>query len=294
MLKSFYNYKQHAQAPDERLRINCRRIRELLISGELNDQNRDPENRQFFLIENGNGNALIDNEEFKVFSGTLVVIPANCLYQLKLKPGSDGFMFSGSELFLRTQVAQTLFTTPASFWESYYKPNTYDNFVGQQYAKKRKQVISEISRAVRRFGLGCDAAVMAYIFVLLTEDTIPNLLSGMASVPKFDPSSINILYQYQTMIEKHFREHLAIEDYCRMLSMSQIKLIDTCKQFSGFTPLELVHKRLILEAKRDLLNSSKTINEITFELGFSDSAYFSRFFKKQTGISPTHFRKLGC
>lgn len=273
--------------------IDCKRISELLQSDDLAMQHREPDKRNFFFIEHGGGRAFVDNGEFSLEPGSLLVVPANCLYKLQLKPETDGLRFSGSELFLRTRVAQALFITPAAFWESYYSPAAYQNLTGPERRNLREQVFREVTAAARRFGLGCDAAVMGYIFVLMTEETIPNLLSGMEPTPKLDSSDSGILYQYQILVEKHFRAHLSIEDYCRMLGVTRIKLIELCKSISEFTPLELVHKRMILEAKRELLNSSKTVNEITFELGFADSAYFSRFFKKQTGFSPSHFRSHG-
>src|SRR5690606_20417040 len=143
---------------------------------------------------------------------------------------------------------------------------------------------------VRRFGLGCDAAVMGYIFVLLTEDTIPNKIAGQQPQSRLESSDTHLVYRFQILVEKHYRKHYPIEDYCRMLGVTRAKLIDTCKQVSKLTPLEIVHRRLVMEAKRDLLNTAKTINEIAFDLGFADSAYFSRFFTTQTGVSPVQFR----
>ena len=213
MLKTIDSEAEGSQALDGISQIECRRISELLISGELGKQHRQPDNRLYFLIEEGGGCALLDNEEFRLYPGTFVVIPANCLYELRLKPDTDGYCFSGTELFLRTRVAQALFTTPASFWESYYKPSTYNDLEGAHQAR-RIQVFSEISAAIRRFGLGCDAAVMGYIFVLLTENTIPNLISGVEPSQKPESPDMNLMYQYQVLVEKHFSDHFSIEDYC--------------------------------------------------------------------------------
>lgn len=52
-----------------------------------------------------------------------------------------------------------------------------------------------------------------------------------------------------------------------------------------------MHQRIVLEAKRDLIYTSLTINQLADSLGFADPAYFSRFFRRMTGLSPRDFRR---
>ncbi len=61
---------------------------------------------------------------------------------------------------------------------------------------------------------------------------------------------------------------------------------------TGRTVTELLHDRIVLESKRNLAFSHKSVKEICYELGFEDPAYFSRFFKNNTGISPQDFRDM--
>jgi AraC-like DNA-binding protein len=57
------------------------------------------------------------------------------------------------------------------------------------------------------------------------------------------------------------------------------------------TVTELITNRVILEAKRNLTNTSKTVNQVADALGFENYSYFTRLFKKQTGLTPSEFRK---
>ncbi|MBX2901647.1 MAG: AraC family transcriptional regulator [Cyclobacteriaceae bacterium] len=59
------------------------------------------------------------------------------------------------------------------------------------------------------------------------------------------------------------------------------------------TPLQLIHERIILEAKKMLLYTDKSSKEISFELNFSDPVQFSRLFKNVTGVAPIKFKKEG-
>ena len=62
------------------------------------------------------------------------------------------------------------------------------------------------------------------------------------------------------------------------------------QQVMGESPSELIQQRILLEAKRLIIHSRTSFKEITFDLGFSEPGYFSRFIKKQTGYSPKELR----
>ena len=67
---------------------------------------------------------------------------------------------------------------------------------------------------------------------------------------------------------------------------------DVIKHFTGSSPLEHIHARIIKIAKHKLRQPHLTISDIAYSLGFNYPTYFTRFFKKETGITPTDFRNL--
>ena len=73
--------------------------------------------------------------------------------------------------------------------------------------------------------------------------------------------------------------------------MSRAQLYAVTMQAVGKSPLRILHERMILECKRELTYSSQTVGQIAYELGFTDEAYFSRFFTRHAGMSPSAFRK---
>ena len=68
-------------------------------------------------------------------------------------------------------------------------------------------------------------------------------------------------------------------------------LNSVCKFITGKTAGEMIRNRIILEAKRLLVNTQSTISQIAFELNFEDNSYFTKFFKSNAGVSPIDFRK---
>jgi AraC family transcriptional activator of pobA len=99
-------------------------------------------------------------------------------------------------------------------------------------------------------------------------------------------------WRFRELIEKDFRNHQPVEVYASRLGLTAPHLNRICREHFGDTALGMVHQRIILEAKRYLTFTTLTAKEIALVLGFEDPAYFTRFFKRQTGVSPLAFRAL--
>jgi len=98
------------------------------------------------------------------------------------------------------------------------------------------------------------------------------------------------LQAFTRAVGVHFREHWPIERYAEQLGISAAYLNALCRRLTEQSALQIINQRLLLEAKRDLVYTTLTINQVSDRLGFSEPAYFSRFFKRWTGQSPKHFR----
>ena len=100
-----------------------------------------------------------------------------------------------------------------------------------------------------------------------------------------------ILSNLQQAIEQHYKIKHTASDYSNLLNTSNQILAKISKKYFHKTLSNLIADRIVVEAKRELYFSGKSIKEIAFELGYEDQYYFSRFFKKNTKISPQLFRQ---
>ena len=100
------------------------------------------------------------------------------------------------------------------------------------------------------------------------------------------------VYEFLMLLESNFHTVTNIDFYAGKLGISSKRLNQILKEKLNKTGTQIIHERIILEAKRKIIHSETTIKEIAYELGFSDRPYFSRFFKKQTGQTPEEFQKI--
>lgn len=106
-----------------------------------------------------------------------------------------------------------------------------------------------------------------------------------------DQISVDIIREYNYLVEMHFREKHSVKDYAEMLNKSPKTLSNLFKKNGSTTPLQYIKKRIMLEARRNLTYTDKPVSEIGYDLGFSDVQEFSRFFKNQEGCSPQNYRE---
>lgn len=105
------------------------------------------------------------------------------------------------------------------------------------------------------------------------------------------PSSVNHIRRLQALIEGHFIELKLPSDYAQKMNVTPKHLNTLCKSALNKTVTDLIHERTVLEAKRYLAYTEKSIKQIATALGFNDLSYFMRFFKKMTKQTPDQFRK---
>lgn len=99
------------------------------------------------------------------------------------------------------------------------------------------------------------------------------------------------VYEFLMLLESNFLTVTNIDFYAGKLGISSKRLNQILREKLDKTGTQIIHDRLILEAKRKIIHSDVTIKEIAYDLGFTDRPYFSRFFKKQTGDTPEEFQK---
>lgn len=99
-----------------------------------------------------------------------------------------------------------------------------------------------------------------------------------------------IFKKFEQLVDKNYLEDKNVSNYANLLCIHPFCLNKICKLSVDKTASDVIHNRVLQEAKKMILASDKSFKEIAFELGFNSPAYFSRYFKKHLGINPSQFR----
>ncbi|MCM4167141.1 HTH-type transcriptional activator RhaS [Arenibacter antarcticus] len=98
------------------------------------------------------------------------------------------------------------------------------------------------------------------------------------------------VYEFMLLLEDNYQEKRNADFYAELLGISAKRLNQILKDKLDKTAVQIIHDRLIQEAKRQIIHSENTIKEIAYNLGFNDHSYFSRFFKTHSDQTPQEFQ----
>lgn len=153
-------------------------------------------------------------------------------------------------------------------------------------------ILEDMKKELAESNLAQHELIVSYLKIFLIQSTRIKLKqSSKENVAVGDKSEPFLLQSLKDAIEKNFKEKHSPSDYANLLNTNARNLASLSKKYFDKTITNLITERIIIEAKRELYLTSKSIREIAFDLGFSDEFYFSRFFKNCTDISPSLYRE---
>jgi AraC family transcriptional regulator, transcriptional activator of pobA len=234
-----------------------------------------------FLMTGGAG-ALMQGAQALPFSAPcLLLIPSGVAHGFTFQRESTGHVLTLSTEFLQqrsacAEVLDTLFAAPLVLGS------------GAETAKLQGDFV-DLSRELAWQAPGHHLAVEGLICrVLVCALRLERQARATLQTPPVRDQAL--LARLRELVEQSYRENRSLDDYARALGISLSRLHQICRA-SGATPLGLIHARVLLEATRGLLYSDMSVTELALDLGFTDLAYFSRFFKRHIGCAPSQFRR---
>jgi len=233
---------------------------------------------EVFFFEKGGGSQLIDFINLPVKEKSSYIVYPQQIHLLKRAPVACGRLIQFSEevltsLPLRVMLQQQFLSpVPAIFFEQ-----------DKKLFQKMESVIDILQDVLEN-----DTPVRREISVQMLQA----LLLMLLNVKQTDHHSAlsgdkKVLFRFQQLLEEQFRTNHQVTRYAEDLGTTERKLAALTKQFLGLSPLQVIHNRLLLEAKRLLLFEDTSHKEIAFHLGFDSPASFSLFIKNKTGFNPS-------
>ncbi|NLQ17474.1 helix-turn-helix domain-containing protein [Marinomonas sp. M1K-6] len=241
---------------------------------------------QILILKAGEVNVQLDAEQYRLRGAWAIIVPAGVVHGFRFAPETDGRVISIAEPLLEDVYKEK----SAKFIQPLLSQACYIDF------NAHRTVFSELWPLIQQ--LERESAIIREGRALMSEYLIKAILlllhrqQANDAVTNTNKTELSQAQQLKELIEKHYREHWTSHQYAEKLNTSISRLNRLSKTAFNQSTLELIHDRVLLEAKRSLIYTARSVEEISYDLGFKDPGYFSRFFKRSTGVPPGKFRAL--
>ncbi len=239
---------------------------------------------QVFLLRRGRGEILIEDTWQQCAAPALIVMPADTVHGFRLSDDTSAPVVTIADSFFREIAAVVEPEIAGSLDRARLLPIPPADLPAIDAA-------FTIIKSEHRWGaLGHTTALTAQVAMLFTFAA--RLSRRLDSSEELGVSE-ELLTRFRTLIEDRFLEHWSVADYAKTLAVTTARLNTVCRRSLGLSALEVIHARLLTEARRLLRYSMMSAAETAYTLGFKDPAYFSRFFARAVGVTPGTFRARG-
>lgn len=238
---------------------------------------------QLLHVQRGRAVVEVEGRRSEIGEPSIQVIPPLCVHGFQFSENIEGHVLTlGAPLVeqLEKQLGGPLAVLASS---GCYPVGDDRRYINTLFAALLKEY--EGSAASRDLVLGSLVNVLMVWISRRRQQNVP--VSGR------DERNRHVMARFIKQVEQHYREHLTVETFAHRLGMSAVHLNNLCRQMAGQSALQIIHQRLLLEARRNLIYTNMTVAQVSDSLGFADPAYFSRFFRRLSGVSPNGFRRSG-
>ncbi|MCK6424571.1 MAG: helix-turn-helix domain-containing protein [Burkholderiaceae bacterium] len=255
---------------------------------------------QVLWLRTGHVVAMLDETRITAQGPSALVIPPGVAHAFSFSPGSDGHVFTVNATRLAEgeapgqggvgEALQTLFARPRSL------SPTPDGAEVERLQALFEALLAEHQASDASAASGSPvplwlarAVVWRLAQLALREDR--DSAKGSPGSRRAASADRQSLYtRWVVLMESHYLEHWPVSRYAERLGLSTERLNRMVRAETGLNAQALLHARLAREACRRLVHVAAPVSRLAFELGFEDPAYFCRFFKRHTGLSPRDFR----
>jgi len=279
-----YGETQHWPTPDL---LHCESIPE---RSQLHDWRIRPHRHadlvHILFVSHGSVDLELEGTSHQLQSPSAIVVPAMAIHGFLFSPDVEGHIITLAKPLadhLHALMGENSTLKKADFYPL-LQPNQTDRIA---------TLVAQIDQEYRQPAPGRNSLLEALTQALVVELSRLCAYAGRTAKrysPRQSDKGRQHLEHYQALIEAHYREQPSIEQLAEQIGVSSAHLNMLCRQLAGRSALQLLHERLLLEAKRQLTYTNMTIGQVSDSLGFSEPAYFTRFFKRNTTFSPREFR----
>ncbi|ASV29968.1 helix-turn-helix domain-containing protein [Maribacter cobaltidurans] len=240
------------------------------------------------LLLKGEAQLQIELEKYTISNKKVICISPYQPYSLKSIKLISGIVLNFHSDFFCTYKHQNEIETEGILFHNIFGPS----FFNLPNEETLLNIMTQMELEITHGKIGQHESLVSYLKIFLISILrIKNLDTDSEKIASKGNSKPQILQSLINSIEANYKTKHTPKDYSEVLNISSTVLSKLVKDYFNKTLTKLIAQRIVVEAKRELYLTSKSVKEVAFLLGYTDEYYFSRFFKKQVGVSPNIYRK---
>lgn len=241
-------------------------------------------------VQEGNGKVKADFAEYDFEANTLFAFSPYQPYMITAKEPVRGIAIYFHPEFFCIYKHHKEVSCNGVLYNNIYNPPFVT--VDEPSVATFQMLCDQIKTEMQNADLAQYELLVAYLKIfLITAARLKMQQQPEAAEVLKDQKEPFILQKLKDAIEENFKTKHAPSDYAQMLYITPKALAKITKSHFNKTLSNLINERIIIEAKRELYLTNKTVKEIAYELGYDDEYYFSRFFKVNAEVSPQMYRE---
>jgi len=243
-----------------------------------------PEYGQVIFVRSGHGVMNLEGSSVPFTGPCVLLLPTECVHGLDYEMDVDRWVVTIEVAYL-TQVNSKLHEFIQLWAAPRMIPLSYAEQSASEFFGLIQRLEQELESKTIGHIIGTEALLTSLLLMLVRGVQLEQIDNDGAT-----RHEIRVADRFRELIEQHYRQNLALQDYASMMAVSLVQLRAACASATGHSPTKMIHARIITEAKRNLIFGDMAVEQVAFSLGFADAAYFTRFFRKEVGQTPSQFR----
>jgi len=238
-----------------------------------------------FFTEGG-GSQTIDFQRFEVRPYQIYFMVPGQVHHWAFEGNVDGYVVNFSDKFFQSFLLKPDYLEQFPFFSGNANEAVInlEKDLGLKINELFEKLLIEANET------GHSAADMVRLLLLEIFILVGRTVSTQ-ELKQASPYNLTLLKNFRQLIETHYIGNRLPKEYAEMLYITPNHLNALCNDLLGIPAGEVIRNRVVLEAKRLLVNPQMGITEVADHLNFGDNSYFTKFFKKQAGITPEEFKK---